>query len=151
MTSLSDAGVHLGATRTASRPEGPIAPLILMMTTNNDCFPMLLASTLYHGSADSHSGISNGGYAHIVEADRGSIWRKNFFPENRISSSLRPPFAVGVQYCRIFSERLVQRFHSGGCRGFDSVVQLDFQFYIGASGFRIALCTRQRTVAFFRP
>src|ERR1700730_8511763 len=49
MTSLSDAAVHLGATRTASRPEGPIAPLILMMTTNNDCFPMLLASTLYHG------------------------------------------------------------------------------------------------------
>ena len=25
MTSLSDAGVHLGATRTASRPEGPVA------------------------------------------------------------------------------------------------------------------------------
>src|ERR1700731_4081681 len=45
MTSLSDAGVHLGATRTASRPEGPVAPLILMTTTNNYCFPMLLAST----------------------------------------------------------------------------------------------------------
>src|ERR1700693_1626307 len=57
MTSLSAAGVHLGATRTASRPEGPIAPLILMMTTNNGCFPVLLVSTLYHGSADSHSEI----------------------------------------------------------------------------------------------
>src|SRR5580693_10758401 len=54
---------HLGATRTASRPEGPITPLIWMMTTNNDCFPMLLARTLYQGSADSHSGISNGGSA----------------------------------------------------------------------------------------
>jgi hypothetical protein len=63
MTSLSAAGVHLGATRTASRPEGPITPLIWMMTTNNDCFPMLLARTLYQGSADSHSGISNGGSA----------------------------------------------------------------------------------------
>src|ERR1700733_7691155 len=91
MTSLSAAGAHLGATRTASRPEGPIAPLILMMTTNNDCFPMLLASTLYQGSADSHSGIGNGGSEHVVEADCGSIWRKNFLPENRISSNLRPP------------------------------------------------------------
>ena len=40
MTSLSAAGVHLGATKTPSVAEGPIAPLILMMTTNNDCFPM---------------------------------------------------------------------------------------------------------------
>ena len=61
MTLLFAAAVHLGATRTASRAEGPIAPLISMMTTNNDCFPMLLASTLYRGNADSHSGISNRG------------------------------------------------------------------------------------------
>ena len=40
ITSLFASGVHLGATRTASGPEGPIAPLIFMMTTNNDCFPM---------------------------------------------------------------------------------------------------------------
>ena len=52
---------------------------------------IMAALGFYHGSADSHSGISNGGSAHIVEADCGSIWRKNFLPENRISSSLRPP------------------------------------------------------------
>src|SRR5580704_2757847 len=40
----------------------------------------------YYGQ---HSGISNGGSANVVDA--GSIWRKNFLPENRISSNLRPP------------------------------------------------------------
>jgi hypothetical protein len=45
ITSLYAAGVHLGSTRTASRPEGPIAPLIWIMTTNNDCFPMLPAES----------------------------------------------------------------------------------------------------------
>src|SRR3984957_3721877 len=42
----------------------------------------------YYGQ---HSGISNGGSANVVDADCGSIWRKNFLPENRISSNLRPP------------------------------------------------------------
>src|SRR5580692_6008968 len=40
----------------------------------------------YYGQ---HSGISNGGSANGVDA--GSIWRKNFLPENRIPSNLRPP------------------------------------------------------------
>src|ERR1700726_1054209 len=52
---------------------------------------MLQASTLYQGSADSHSGISNGISGHVAEAACGSTLRKNFLPENRISSNLRPP------------------------------------------------------------
>src|ERR1700680_2419609 len=40
----------------------------------------------YYGQ---HSGISNGGSANVVDA--GSIWRKNFLPENLIPSNLRPP------------------------------------------------------------